>query len=84
MPIKKDDRMIQEALVELIDKHPTIGFWQCYYRLRYKGYSWNHKKLYRVYTSMRLNIRRRAKRRLPQRIKMPLDIPTLHPIRHGV
>lgn len=76
MPIKKDDRMIQEALVELIDKHPAIGFWQCYYRLRYKGYSWNHKKLYRVYTSMRLNIRRRAKRRLPQRIKMPLGIPT--------
>jgi len=76
MPLKKDDRMIQEALVELIDKHPTIGFWQCYYRLRYKGYSWNHKKLYRVYTSMHLNIRRRAKRRVPQRTKMQLGIPT--------
>jgi len=68
--------MLQDALIALVDKHPCIGFWQCYYRLRYKGYSWNHKKLYRVYTSMRLNIRRRAKRRLPERVKIPLSIPT--------
>ena len=34
----------------------------------------NHKKLYRVYTMLKLNIRRRTKRRIPQRIKQPLVV----------
>lgn len=71
---KQDDEVVN-ALQELVDKHPAIGFWQCYYRLRRKGGKWNHKRLYRVYTSMKLNIRRKAKRRLPERIKMPLSVP---------
>lgn len=71
----KDDSSLIEALHELVDKHPTIGFWKCYYRLRRKGYDCNHKHLYRVYTMLRLNVRRRARRRLPQRIKQPLMVP---------
>jgi putative transposase len=72
----KDDDLLQQALLQLTDKHPAIGFWQSYHRLRFKGYDCNHKRLYRVYTSMKLNIRRRAKKRLPERIKQPLTIPT--------
>ena len=71
----KDDSSLIEALYELVEKHPTIGFWKCYYRLRRKGFGCNHKRLYRVYTMLRLNVRRRAKRRLPQRIKQPLLVP---------
>lgn len=71
----KDDSSLIEALHELVDKHPTIGFWKCYYRLRRGGYDCNHKRLYRVYTMLRLNVRRRARRRLPQRIKQPLMVP---------
>ena len=73
--VPKDDSSLIEALHQLVDKHPTIGFWKCYYRLRRNGYGCNHKKLYRVYTLLRLNLRRRAKRRLPQRIKEPLALP---------
>lgn len=69
----KDDSEVQTALTFLTDKHAAIGYWQCCYRLWNKGYSWNHKRIYRVYTDMRLNIRRRAKKRLPQRIKQPLE-----------
>jgi len=73
--VPKDDSSLIEALHQLVSKHPAIGFWKCYYRLRRKGFDCNHKKLYRVYTLLRLNVRRRAKRRLPKRIKEPLVVP---------
>jgi putative transposase len=72
----KDDAELQTALTGLTTKHVAIGFWQCCYRLWNRGHWWNHKRIYRVYTDMKLNIRRRAKRRLPQRVKQPLTIPT--------
>jgi putative transposase len=73
--VPRDDSSLIEALHQLVDKHPTIGFWKCYYRLRRNGYECNHKRLYRVYTLLRLNVRRKAKRRIPQRIKEPLQVP---------
>jgi putative transposase len=72
----KDDTELQSVLTALTTKHAAIGFWQCCYRLWNRGHQWNHKRIYRVYTDMKLNIRRRAKRRLPERIKQPLTIPT--------
>jgi putative transposase len=71
----KDDLEVQEALTALTTKHASIGYWQCCYRLWNKGYPWNHKKIYRVYTDMKLNIRRRAKKRLPERAKQTLSVP---------
>jgi len=73
--VPRDDSSLIEALHQLVEKHPTIGFWKCYYRLRRKGYDCNHKRLYRVYTLLRLNVRRKVKRRVPQRIKEPLLVP---------
>ena len=71
----RDDSSLIEALQALVSKHPAIGFWKCYYRLRRQGINCNHKRLYRVYTMMKLNVRRRVKRRIPQRIKQPLLVP---------
>jgi putative transposase len=72
----KDDSEVQQALTMLTTKHAAIGFWQCCYRLWNKGHQWNHKRIYRIYTAMKLNIRRRAKKRLPERVKQPLSVPT--------
>ena len=71
----KEDDLIIEQLQTLVEKHASIGFWQCFHRLRNMGYSWNHKRVYRVYTSLQLNIRRRYKKRLPARVKQALFQP---------
>lgn len=71
----KDDSVVIRELEELVSKHPSIGFWQCYYRIRRKGYVWNHKRVYRIYTGLHLNIRRRHKKRLPARVKQSLFQP---------
>ena len=71
----KNDTPVINALQALVEKHPAIGFWQSHFRLRRKGHTWNHKKVYRVYTSLKLNIRRRFKKRLPTRVKQALFRP---------
>lgn len=76
IPKPKDDAPVQDKLDSLTQKHPAIGFWSCYYRLRNRGERINHKRLRRIYRAMNLHIRRRPKRRLPARIKLPLVVPT--------
>ena len=39
------------------------GFWKCRDRLRAQGYGWNHKRIWRVYCQLRLNLPRRTRRR---------------------
>jgi putative transposase len=72
---QKDDEQLINELHLLVEKFPAIGFWQCYYRIRRKGHAWNHKKMYRVYTELKLNIRRRCRKRLPARAKQSLFQP---------
>ncbi len=48
----KDDSPIMDELHQLVDKHPAIGFWQSFYRIRRKGFIWNHKKVYTIINSI--------------------------------
>ena len=69
---RKDDSEIIEQLSALSEVHQQWGFWMMYHRLRKMHYRWNHKRVYRVYSLMRLNLRNKRKKRLPARVKVPL------------
>lgn len=71
----KDETEVIEVLNTLIEKYP-IGLWQCHYRLRDRGGTRKHKRVRRVYKQLGLNLRRRTRKRLPQRVKQSLDVPT--------
>src|SRR6188768_4453467 len=65
---KKNDDPIREQLQQLAQLHNRWGFWMMYERLRNMEFRDNHKRVYRIYTQMKLNLRRKHKRRLPARV----------------
>lgn len=72
----KDDSTLIDKLQKLAVDHPREGFWKCYGRLRNVGEYVNHKRLHRVYKQLGLPLRRKMKKRLPERVKEALVIPT--------
>lgn len=75
-PMERDQEVIA-ALNELVAANGRWGFWKCYDRLRLNGHRWNHKRVHRVYCELRLNLPRRTKRRVPQRLRQPLAAPAV-------
>lgn len=71
------DREVIAALTGITEANRRWGFWQCYQQLRFAGYRWNHKRVYRVYTELGLQHRRRTKKRIPSRDRQSLDTPSL-------
>lgn len=69
---KADDQEIRDKLSELSEINHRWGFWMMHHRLRNCNNFWNHKRVYRVYTEMGLNLRRKRKKRLPARVMEPL------------
>lgn len=74
-PIIKDDYPIIGLLTRLAYEHSRWGFWMMYHHLRNMGHTWNHKRVYRVYLALDMNIRRKHKKRLPARVQEPLVLP---------
>lgn len=74
-PDKSKDNPIKDELISLAEKHPSYGFWKMYRTMRMQCYYWNHKRVYRIYLELGMNIRRRVKRRLPKRVKHPIVQP---------
>lgn len=72
---QRDDGPVIDKLTNLSEKHSTRGFDNYFGRIRAEGLLWNHKRVKRVYNLMGLNLRRKRKRRLPERVKEPLFQP---------
>lgn len=69
------DVEVKQTLKELAEKHRRYGFKKMFQKIRQRGYQWNHKRVYRVYCDMQLNLRRKPKKRLPSRNKIALTQP---------
>lgn len=72
------DSAVAEAIQKHIENHPMHGFPKVFAYLRRAGHNWNHKRVHRVYKILGLSHRRKGKRRLPQRVKQPIEKP------HGI
>ncbi len=69
----RQDGAVIAAIESYIGVNPTHGFDKLYPAVRAQGFG--ICRLYRVYKALRLNLKRRGKRRLPTRVKAPLVVP---------
>jgi putative transposase len=75
-PVVRDGEVI-DALNAIVEVNGRWGFWKCFDRLRLDGRRWNHKRVWRVYCQLGLNIPKRTKKRVPQRDPVPLQAGSL-------
>ncbi len=65
------DAEIVNALNEIVETRTRWGFWKCFHRIRADGKNWNHKRVYRVCCAIKLNLKRKTKKRFITREKQP-------------
>jgi len=71
-----ENQQIADWLVRLTDTHRTWGFGLCFLYLRnVKGFGWNHKRVYRIYRELELNLRIKPRKRLVRQAPEPLVVP---------
>ena len=67
---------IADWLIRLTDNQRNWGFGLCFLFLRnVKGFGWNHKRVYRIYCELELNLRIKPKKRLKREKPEPLAVP---------
>lgn len=74
--LSDENAEIADWLVTLTTAFRNWGFGLCFLHLRnVKGFGWNHKRVYRIYRELELNLRIKPRRRLVREAPEPLAIP---------
>ena len=74
--LSSQNEQIADWLVRLTHNQRNWGFGLCYLFLRnVRGFLWNHKRVYRIYRLLELNLRIKPKRRLVREVPQPLAVP---------
>ena len=74
--LNSDNEKIANLLLGLTQNQRNWGFGLCFLYLRnVKGYPWNHKRVYRIYRELELNLRIKPHKRLKREVPEPLAVP---------
>jgi len=74
--LSNENARIANWLVRLTHNHRNWGFGLCFLYLRnVKQFKWNHKRVYRIYRELELNLRIKPKKRLVREKPEPLSQP---------
>ncbi len=74
--LNQENERIADLLVGLTQARRNWGFGLCFLYLRnVKGHGWNHKRVYRIYCELELNMRIKPKKRLKREKPEELAVP---------
>jgi len=74
--LRDENAKIADWLLRLTAAHRSWGFGMCFYFLRnVKHFSWNHKRVLRIYRELELNLRIKPKKRLKRDKPDALAVP---------
>ena len=75
--LQTENDEIADWLIRLTDNNRNWGFGLCFLYLRnIKNFGWNHKRVYRIYRALELNLRIKPRKRLVREKPEPLTVPT--------
>ena len=76
LKLNDENVIIADWLLGLTQNNRNWGFGLCYLYLRnVKGFKWNHKRVYRIYRELELNLRIKPKKRLSREKPDSLSVP---------
>lgn len=74
--LSSENAEIADQLIRLTHNQRNWGFGLCFLYLRnVKGYRWNHKRVYRIYRELELNLRIKPRKRIVREKPKPLAVP---------
>jgi len=74
--LSTENQVIADWLIRLTHNQKNWGFGLCFMYLRnVKGFTWNHKRVYRIYRELALNLRIKPKKRLKRETPAALSVP---------
>lgn len=74
--LSSENQMVADWLLRLTEANKQWGFGLCFLYLRnVKGFGWNHKRVYRIYRELELNLRIKPRKRLKRDKPDALSVP---------